>query len=694
LYPTERLDPDTYQRVKAAGFIWAPKQELFVAPMWTPARADLLAELCGDIGDEDTSLVDRAEERAERFQDYSESRANDAEQAREAVSAIADNIPLGQPILVGHHSEKHARKDAEKIRNGMTRAVKMWEQAQYWRSRATGAIRAAKYKERPDVRARRIKGLEADQRKQQKEKAALEKLLKFWQQESITQERAEVVCNYFDHNGITLANGEREWSAWSALHDGKATVDYVRAERLESLPPMIAYHDRWLGHIGNRLEYERAMLAESGGTAADRNKPEVGGAVRCWCSPGYGKGWAYVRKVNKVSVSVLDNWGNGGANFTRTIPFDKLSGIMSAAAVQEERESGRLLESASKQGFYLQEPDPTPQLASISAAEQLEQDAAALEKETEALLAEVSPKSPPAVAEAEKEGEGATQGAKARGPWDVLRQATFDPGSVQINGRLERSLYLQVNKLLESAGGVWNRKRGAHVFRQNPATLFDLENEKVLGQAASFETIKAALAAGVQTVVAPQLFPTPPDLARRMADEAGLLAGKSVLEPSAGTGNLIRAIQNNATGFDCNLRVCAVEINPTLAEGLKAQRNRTLYANEGNFAVVCADFLTVEPPRLGNCDLIIKQLPIAFFDAVIMNPPFVNGQDIAHIKHALKFLTTGGKLVALCANGPRQNDQLRSMVEANGGLWEVLPPDTFKESGTGVNAVLLTMTAQ
>jgi hypothetical protein len=96
LYSTTRLDSETYQRVKAAGFKWAPKQDLFVAPAWTPERADLLVELCGDIGDEDTSLVDRAEERADRFLDYKAARAGDATRAHDAVKAIADNIPFGR----------------------------------------------------------------------------------------------------------------------------------------------------------------------------------------------------------------------------------------------------------------------------------------------------------------------------------------------------------------------------------------------------------------------------------------------------------------------------------------------------------------------------------------------------------------------------------------------------------------------
>ena len=34
LYSTSRLDAELYARVKEAGFIFAPKQDLFVAPMW------------------------------------------------------------------------------------------------------------------------------------------------------------------------------------------------------------------------------------------------------------------------------------------------------------------------------------------------------------------------------------------------------------------------------------------------------------------------------------------------------------------------------------------------------------------------------------------------------------------------------------------------------------------------------------
>ena len=46
------------------------------------------------------------------------------------------------------------------------------------------------------------------------------------------------------------------------------------------------------------------------------------------------------------------------------------------------------------------------------------------------------------------------------------------------------------------------------------------------------------------------------------------------------------------------------------------------------------------------------------------------------VSEVLRVLKPGGRLVALCANGPRQNASLRPMVEAHGGEWEELPADT------------------
>jgi len=580
-----RLPKELYERVRASGFFWAPKQEIFVAPMWTPARESLAVELCGEIGDEDKSLVERAEERADRFDDYSASRADDADRAHKAVETIAGGIPFGQPLLVGHHSEKHARRDAEKIENGMRRAVKMWETSVYWTQRAAGAIRAAKYKERPDVRARRIKGIEADKRKQERARADAEKALRFWRGEMklvnrATGEKLQLVISEENRAEIHKLLGgalgdpcgrfnvvQREggaswegWSAWNVLEPDETrykacpacTVEQCRVAAEQAFTREIERCQRWINHYENRLTYERAMLADAGGIATDKTGPEKGGACRCWASPT--GGWSYIQKVNKVSVTVFDNWGNGNGNFPRTIPFDKCFHLMTAAQVQAARDCGNLVEMGDKTGFALR-------------------------------------------------GSG-----------------------------------------MEAAA--------VHALPDKTA-----EAEK----GAAFDAMKDTLKAGVQVVSAPQLFPTPREMAGRMAETADLFAGEKVLEPSAGTGNLIEAIISQGI-FKSD--ICAVEINKPLADKLQTSAGR----------VVCGDFLE----QNGN---------LGKFDKIIMNPPFGNGADIQHILHARKFLNPGGLIVALCANGPRQREALQPIAAS----WEDLPAGSFKESGTGVNVALLTI---
>ena len=41
-YADARLSKEDYETANGLGFKWAPKQELFVAPMWTPGREDLI----------------------------------------------------------------------------------------------------------------------------------------------------------------------------------------------------------------------------------------------------------------------------------------------------------------------------------------------------------------------------------------------------------------------------------------------------------------------------------------------------------------------------------------------------------------------------------------------------------------------------------------------------------------------------
>jgi hypothetical protein len=64
---------------------------------------------------------ERIEARLEKRRQWMASRQLQAESAFKAARAIGDNIPFGQPILVGHHSERRHRSDLAKIDSAMRR---------------------------------------------------------------------------------------------------------------------------------------------------------------------------------------------------------------------------------------------------------------------------------------------------------------------------------------------------------------------------------------------------------------------------------------------------------------------------------------------------------------------------------------------------------------------------------------------
>ncbi len=256
LYAASRLDPETYKKVHDAGFRWAPKQALFVAPAWTPGREDVLLSLAGEIEDEDSTLAERQEARAERFTGYSGKRASESAQALDEVERLAAMIPPGQPILVGHHSERRARRDAQRIENGMKRAVMLVERAEYWEERARSALLHAKYKERPDVRWRRIKKIEADLRKAEKTIAQSQKYLTMWRAESLDLNMAKLISSH-DHISACFpldtyprpaekSQYEGSRSLWSALDDDIITTEQAREIAIRYHERQIQHQQRWV----------------------------------------------------------------------------------------------------------------------------------------------------------------------------------------------------------------------------------------------------------------------------------------------------------------------------------------------------------------------------------------------------------------------------------------------------------------
>lgn len=79
---------------------------------------------------------ERQEARAERYREYAENAAKRATAAFNASNDAVANIPLGQPILVGHHSEKAHRRALERSNDAMMRSVHESEKAAYYARKA------------------------------------------------------------------------------------------------------------------------------------------------------------------------------------------------------------------------------------------------------------------------------------------------------------------------------------------------------------------------------------------------------------------------------------------------------------------------------------------------------------------------------------------------------------------------------
>lgn len=182
--------------------------------------------------------------------------------------------------------------------------------------------------------------------------------------------------------------------------------------------------------------------------------------------------------------------------------------------------------------------------------------------------------------------------------------------------------------------------------------------EEMAKQRSRFQSL-ATDEARPRIVTAFNLFQTPPELAARMVELAGDLSGR-ILEPSAGLGRIYRAIRDRT------------DSDVTLVEQ-SADCCGELFASASNARLIQGDFLACDVDRLGGR-----------FDRVIMNPPFKQGRDVKHVRHAVNMLKPGGVLVALCYDGARQQ-----CLRNEASHWEQIPAGTFE--GTRAASVLLTI---
>lgn len=241
----------------------------------------------------------------------------------------------------------------------------------------------------------------------------------------------------------------------------------------------------------------------------------------------------------------------------------------------------------------------------------------------------------------------------------ALRAAETDGCRLTLVGpRMDRDLYQQVNDVLEAVGGQWTSSAGAHVFPLDAATA--LAPVLTAGEVVTLREKRQNS----------QYFPTPAVVVERLIELADLKPGMEVLEPSAGSGAIAVAALAGGAVVDC------IERDPGYAAELSA--------DVSGRSLTVADFLSV-PARPA-------------YDRVLMNPPFTRGADITHVQHALRFLKPGGLLVAVMSLAVAHRvgglaAKLRHLVEQRGGTVETVKAGAFKESGTSVPTLLVTIPA-
>lgn len=235
---------------------------------------------------------------------------------------------------------------------------------------------------------------------------------------------------------------------------------------------------------------------------------------------------------------------------------------------------------------------------------------------------------------------------------EALMKLSFS-GNKATMPQMPRDLYVKVNKVLELAGGKWNKSAKAHIFPDDA--------EDIIADAISTGEIldrKKTL----------QYFPTPDSLADEMVQLARIIDDEHyhILEPSAGDGSLIRAIRRRFK----NPIITAIEIDPTREKSLK---------DSGANMVCIGDFLSA-------C--------MGPYDSIVANPPFRNGQDVQHVMKMWDHLEPAGRLVTLTSPAwtfrtNQINRDFRTWLGSKVSTHKSVPAGTF--SDTGIRTELLVL---
>jgi phospholipid N-methyltransferase len=224
--------------------------------------------------------------------------------------------------------------------------------------------------------------------------------------------------------------------------------------------------------------------------------------------------------------------------------------------------------------------------------------------------------------------------------------------------QLDRKVYTEVRGRLELIGGKWKGgKVYGFVFQQDPT---DLLNEIANGGS---RNLKKEF----------QFFATPAPLADKLVELAEPESEHDILEPSAGQGAIVNAINRVLP----EQTVYCMEL---------MDLNRTILDKIPTAETLGSDFLN----HGGEVEAVFNK----GFDRIIANPPFANNQDIDHIKKMYDLLRQGGRLVSIASNhwklsGNKKETEFRNWLDTVGAEIIEVPQGAFKESGTNIAASII-----
>jgi hypothetical protein len=167
----------------------------------------------------------------------------------------------------------------------------------------------------------------------------------------------------------------------------------------------------------------------------------------------------------------------------------------------------------------------------------------------------------------------------------------------------------------------------------------------------------------------PDFYPTPPDVAATMLDPIDL-RGKVVVEPSAGSGNLVSECLTRGAE-----EVLCCEPEPKL---------RAILAGIPSSRLISNDWLAVTAEQISHVDVIV------------MNPPF--SADEKHIVHAWEAAPPGCEIVALCNWNTIEGHyrglqlQLAKLIEAYGSKEDLGECFSTAERPTRVSVGMVRLT--